>query len=77
MIFSDCSKDETVVYCRCDHLTNFAVLMDIHGLFKNQVSLEFIRIVSFSFYFDQIFYRNLFRSSTYHWWARGSPFFAC
>lgn len=48
--FSDCSIDETVVHCRCNHLTNFAVLMDIHGLFKNQVSLEFIRIVSFLFY---------------------------
>ncbi|XP_057372837.1 adhesion G protein-coupled receptor L3-like isoform X2 [Daphnia carinata] len=39
--------DDVSTICQCDHLTNFAVLMDINGLFQNTtiLALDYITVV--------------------------------
>ncbi|XP_046446417.1 adhesion G protein-coupled receptor L3-like [Daphnia pulex] len=41
------TNNKSATVCRCDHLTNFAVLMDINGVFQNQTTsaLDYITII--------------------------------
>lgn len=39
-------SNETHVKCRCNHLTNFAILMDIHGVDKLVIFDDIITLSS-------------------------------
>nr|CAH0106133.1 unnamed protein product [Daphnia galeata] len=47
VVTNDTEEDTLRTRCRCNHLTNFAVLMDINGIFQNKAisALDYITVI--------------------------------